>query len=128
VNPKDSAGNKKNRIAFDAVFSCEQCCSHDAGVLAASTAFFDFLGFFGRFLCSSMGGEYDDALLSLAPVPGFGRLVCAKAAGLADANNTAAATARAGVSLFMFDFLRDDGWTAWMVRERHDDDHSHDQV
>jgi hypothetical protein len=94
------------------VFSYKQSCSQDAGVLAASMAFFDFFGFLGRFLCSSMGGEYDDALLSLAPVPGLGRLVCAKAAGLADANSTAAATVRAGVSLFIFDFLRDDGWTA----------------
>jgi hypothetical protein len=54
---------------------------------------FGFFAFFGFFLCSDCGGEYDDACVLLA---------CAKTAGL-DAASTAAAiaTVTADVSFFM---------------------------
>jgi hypothetical protein len=80
------------------VFSSEQCDYSEAAV----SAFFALRGFFGFFLCSLMGGEYDDAVLELAPVPGLA--LWANAAGLPDANSTAAATTRTGVSFFMFEF------------------------
>jgi hypothetical protein len=43
--PEESPGNKKTRINMMRVFSYEQSSSQDAGVLAASMAFFDFFGF-----------------------------------------------------------------------------------
>jgi hypothetical protein len=54
---------------------------------------FGFFAFFGFFLCSDCGGEYDDACVELA---------CAKAAELAAASTAAAiATVTADVSFFM---------------------------
>jgi hypothetical protein len=73
-------------------------CYSEAGV----AGFLALRGFFGFFLCSSMGGEYDEAVLSLAPVPGLA--LCANVAGLPDANRIETATARTGVSFFMFEF------------------------
>jgi hypothetical protein len=59
----------------------------DDGALAPFFA----LGFFGFFLCSVIGGEYDDTALA----------VWANATELPDVNRTAAATATTGVSFFM---------------------------
>jgi hypothetical protein len=57
---------------------------------AGALAPFFALGFFGFFLCSVIGGEYDDTLLA----------GCANAAE-PDVNRMAAATAKTGVSFFM---------------------------
>ena len=96
----------------------------------AAMLLFAFFGLRGFFLCSSMGGEYDDAVVELAPAPGFAG--CANAAGLPDVNSTATAMASTGVSLIMFDYLRGDWKLGFKeVRARYhnnDNEHSHPRV